>query len=121
MSGVLLETQPPEGRALAGEPLVLVCSAAEGTGDTTFSWYREDTGESLGRKRRRSQRAQLEIPAVGGSHAGGYFCMADNGLGLDLSAVLNVTVTGEISSPLSLFIVSFLWLGVGVASTPGAG
>ncbi|XP_077607775.1 Fc receptor-like protein 4 [Crocuta crocuta] len=94
VSGVLLETQPPEGRALAGEPLVLVCSAAEGTGDTTFSWYREDTGESLGRKRRRSQRAQLEIPAVGGSHAGGYFCTADNGLGLDLSAVLNVTVTG---------------------------
>uniref|UniRef100_A0ABI7XPM4 Ig-like domain-containing protein n=1 Tax=Felis catus TaxID=9685 RepID=A0ABI7XPM4_FELCA len=94
VSGVLLETQPPEGRALAGEPLVLICSAAEGTGDTTFSWYREDTGESLGRKRRRSQRAQLEIPAVGGSHAGGYFCTADNGHGLACSAVLNVTVTG---------------------------
>uniref|UniRef100_A0ABI7XPD4 Ig-like domain-containing protein n=1 Tax=Felis catus TaxID=9685 RepID=A0ABI7XPD4_FELCA len=93
VSGVLLETQPPEGRALAGEPLVLICSAAEGTGDTTFSWYREDTGESLGRKRRRSQRAQLEIPAVGGSHAGGYFCTADNGHGLACSAVLNVTVT----------------------------
>ncbi|GAB5583825.1 Fc receptor-like protein 4 isoform X2 [Prionailurus iriomotensis] len=93
VSGVLLETQPPEGRALAGEPLVLICSAAEGTGDTTFSWHREDTGESLGRKRWRSQRAQLEIPAVGGSHAGGYFCTADNGHGLACSAVLNVTVT----------------------------
>ncbi|XP_030157703.1 Fc receptor-like protein 4 isoform X1 [Lynx canadensis] len=94
VSRVLLETQPPEGRALAGEPLVLICSAAEGTGDTTFSWHREDTGESLGRKRRRSQRAQLEIPAVGGSHAGGYFCTADNGHGLACSSVLNVTVTG---------------------------
>ncbi|XP_042782280.1 Fc receptor-like protein 4 isoform X2 [Panthera leo] len=94
VSRVLLETQPPEGRALAGEPLVLICSAAEGTGDTTFSWHREDTGESLGTKRRRSRRAQLEIPAVGGSHAGGYFCTADNGHGLVCSAVLNVTVTG---------------------------
>lgn len=106
MSGVLLETQPPEGRALAGEPLVLICSAAEGTGDTTFSWHREDTGESLGRKRRRSQRAQLEIPAVGGSHAGGYFCTADNGHGLACSAVLNVTVTGEPSSPAALLSVA---------------
>ncbi|XP_029791751.1 Fc receptor-like protein 4 isoform X2 [Suricata suricatta] len=94
VSGVLLETQPPEGLALAGKPLVLVCSAAAGTGDTTFSWHREDTGQSLGRERRRSRTARLEIPAVGGSHAGAYFCTADNGHGLARSAVLNVTVTG---------------------------
>ena len=96
MSGALLETQPQGGRLLAGERLVLVCSVAEGTGDTTFSWHREDTGERLGSKRQRSRRAELEIPAVRGSHAGSYYCTADNGHGLARSGALNVTVTGEI-------------------------
>ncbi|XP_077757351.1 Fc receptor-like protein 4 isoform X2 [Canis aureus] len=94
VSGVLLETQPQGGQALAGEPLVLVCSVAEGTGDIAFSWHREDTGEHLGRKQQRSQRAELEIPAVGGSHMGRYYCTADNGHGLARSGALNVTVTG---------------------------
>ncbi|CAK7310558.1 Fc receptor-like protein 4 [Vulpes lagopus] len=94
VSGVLLETQPQGGQVLAGEPLVLVCSVAEGTGDIAFSWHREDTGEHLGRKQQRSQRAELEIPAVGGSHMGRYYCTADNGHGLARSGALNVTVTG---------------------------
>uniref|UniRef100_A0A7N5KK13 Fc receptor like 4 n=1 Tax=Ailuropoda melanoleuca TaxID=9646 RepID=A0A7N5KK13_AILME len=93
VSGALLETQPG-GPAAGGERLVLVCSVAEGTGDTTFSWHREDTGECLGSKRQRSRRAELEVLAVGGSHAGRYYCMADNGHGLARSAALNVTVTG---------------------------
>ena len=92
---MLLETQPQGGQALAGEPLVLVCSVAEGTGDIAFSWHREDTGEHLGRKQQRSQRAELEIPAVGGSHMGRYYCTADNGHGLARSGALNVTVRGE--------------------------
>ncbi|XP_008698978.1 Fc receptor-like protein 2 [Ursus maritimus] len=99
VSGALLETQPQGGRLLAGERLVLVCSVAEGTGDTTFSWHREDTGERLGSKRQRSRRAELEIPAVGGSHAGRYYCTADNGHGLARSGALNVTVTVPASRP----------------------
>ncbi|XP_057171448.1 Fc receptor-like protein 4 isoform X4 [Ursus arctos] len=95
VSGALLETQPQGGRLLAGERLVLVCSVAEGTGDTTFSWHREDTGERLGSKRQRSRRAELEIPAVGGSHTGRYYCTADNGHSLARSGALNVTVTGD--------------------------
>ncbi|XP_077934623.1 Fc receptor-like protein 4 isoform X4 [Halichoerus grypus] len=94
VSAVLLETQPQGGQVLAGERLVLVCSVAEGTGDTTFFWHREDTGESVGSKRQRSRRAELEIPAVRGSHAGRYYCTADNGHGLARSGALNVTVTG---------------------------
>ncbi|KAF3822996.1 hypothetical protein GH733_010432 [Mirounga leonina] len=99
VSAVLLETQPQGGQVLAGERLVLVCSVAEGTGDTTFFWHREDTGESVGSKRQRSRRAELEIPAVGESHAGGYYCVADNGHGLARSGALNVTITGEQRSP----------------------
>nr|XP_055180081.1 Fc receptor-like protein 5 [Nyctereutes procyonoides] len=99
VSGVLLETQPQGGQALAGEPLVLVCSVAEGTGDIAFSWHREDTGEHLGRKQQRSQRAELEIPAVGESHMGRYYCTADNGHGLACSGALNITVTVPASRP----------------------
>ncbi|XP_038527671.1 Fc receptor-like protein 2 isoform X1 [Canis lupus baileyi] len=99
VSGVLLDTQPQGGQALAGEPLVLVCSVAEGTGDIAFSWHREDTGEHLGRKQQRSQRAELEIPAVGGSHMGRYYCTADNGHGLARSGALNVTVRAPASRP----------------------
>ncbi|XP_034865466.1 Fc receptor-like protein 4 [Mirounga leonina] len=119
VSAVLLETQPQGGQVLAGERLVLVCSVAEGTGDTTFFWHREDTGESVGSKRQRSRRAELEIPAVGESHAGGYYCVADNGHGLARSGALNVTVTGEIESPWTLFVLSALRLGVDMASPPG--
>nr|XP_055218821.1 Fc receptor-like protein 4 isoform X3 [Gorilla gorilla gorilla] len=92
VSGVLLETQPSGGQAVEGEMLVLVCSVAEGTGDTTFSWHREDTQESLGRKTQRSLRAELELPAIRQSHAGGYYCTADNSYGPVQSMVLNVTV-----------------------------
>uniref|UniRef100_A0A8D1VWK9 Ig-like domain-containing protein n=1 Tax=Sus scrofa TaxID=9823 RepID=A0A8D1VWK9_PIG len=92
VSGALLETQPQGGQAVEGETLVLVCSVAEGTGDTTFSWYREDMEESLGRKSQRSQRAELEIPVIWESHAGFYYCTADNGHGFIQSEAVNVTV-----------------------------
>uniref|UniRef100_H0XSN6 Fc receptor like 4 n=1 Tax=Otolemur garnettii TaxID=30611 RepID=H0XSN6_OTOGA len=93
VSGVLIETQPPGGQAIEGEMLVLICSVTEGTGDTTFSWHREDT-ESLGWKTQRSQRAELEIPVIRESHAGGYYCTADNSYGPVQSGVVNVTVRG---------------------------
>ncbi|XP_017359223.1 Fc receptor-like protein 4 isoform X3 [Cebus imitator] len=92
VSGVLLESQPSGGQAVEGETLVLVCSMAEGTGDTTFSWHREDTQECLGKKIQRSPRAELELPAIRESHAGGYYCTADNSYGPVQSVVLNVTV-----------------------------
>ncbi|XP_008587016.1 PREDICTED: Fc receptor-like protein 4 [Galeopterus variegatus] len=92
VSGVLMETQPPGGQVVEGEMLVLVCSVAEGTGSTMFSWHREDTKESLGRKTQRSQRAELEIPVIRESDAGGYYCTADNSHGPVQSEVVNITV-----------------------------
>jgi len=108
VSGALLETQPQGGQAVEGETLVLVCSVVEGTGDTTFSWYREDMEESLGRKSRRSQRAELEIPVIWESHAGFYYCTADNGHGLIQSEAVNVTVISKFSFLLTLLILGFL-------------
>lgn len=95
MSGVFLETQPQGDPVVEGEILVLVCSVAEGTGNTTFSWHREDTRESLGQKSQRSQRAELEIPVIRESHAGGYYCTADNGYGLIQSEAVNVSVRSK--------------------------
>ncbi|XP_043308774.1 Fc receptor-like protein 4 isoform X1 [Cervus elaphus] len=92
VSGVFLETQPQEDQVVEGETLVLVCSVAKGTGKTTFSWHREDTRETLGQKSQRSQRAELEIPVIWESHAGHYYCTADNGYGLIQSEAVNVTV-----------------------------
>ncbi|XP_054995879.1 Fc receptor-like protein 2 [Sorex araneus] len=99
VSGAVLETPPWGAWAFEGKTLVLVCSVVEGTGDTTFSWYREDTKESLGRKSGRFQRAELEIPAINESHAGSYYCTADNGYGLVQSATLNITVKIPVSQP----------------------
>ncbi|CAM9279433.1 unnamed protein product [Rangifer tarandus platyrhynchus] len=92
VSGVFLETHPRRDQVVEGETLVLVCSVAKGTGKTTFSWHREDTSEILGRKSQRSQTAELEIPVIWESHAGRYYCTADNGYGLIQSEAVNVTV-----------------------------
>nr|XP_030697884.1 Fc receptor-like protein 2 [Globicephala melas] len=106
MSGVFLETQPQGDQAVEGKMLVLVCSVAEGTGNTTSSWHREDTRESLGQKSQRSQRAELEIPVIRESHAGGYYCTADNGYGLIQSEVVNVSMRIPVSHPVLTFSTS---------------
>ncbi|KAM6154326.1 Fc receptor-like protein 2 [Erethizon dorsatum] len=100
VSEVSMETRPPGGQAVEGERLILVCSVAEGTGDITFSWYREDTKEKLEAKSQRSQRAELQIPVVQESHAGGYYCTADNSYGPIRSKAVNITVRIPASSPL---------------------
>lgn len=102
VSGALLETRPQKAHAFKGKT-VLVCSVANGTGITTFFWYREDIEESLGRKSGRFQRAELETPAMSKSHSGSYYCTADNGYGPIHSVPVNVTISGEYWCPLTLF------------------
>ncbi|XP_049637553.1 Fc receptor-like protein 4 [Suncus etruscus] len=94
VSGALLETRPQKAHAFQGKTLVLVCSVANGTGITTFFWYREDTKESLGRKSGRFQRAELETPVK--SHSGSYYCTADNGYGPIHSVPVNVTISASL-------------------------
>ncbi|XP_037062629.1 Fc receptor-like protein 2 isoform X6 [Peromyscus leucopus] len=92
VSQVSMEIQSPGNWGIEGQSLVLVCSVAKGTGLIMYSWHREDTKESVGRKSQHSQRAELEIAPVKESHAGGYYCTADNSYGLVQSAVVTVTV-----------------------------
>ncbi|XP_045438928.1 Fc receptor-like protein 6 isoform X2 [Pipistrellus kuhlii] len=99
VSGVLLETQPQGGQAVEGKLLVLVCSVAAGTGETTFSWHRVDTRERLGSKSLRSRRSELKIPSVRESHAGEYYCTAQNTGSLIHSEALNITVRIPASHP----------------------
>uniref|UniRef100_A0A8C2N032 Fc receptor like 2 n=1 Tax=Cricetulus griseus TaxID=10029 RepID=A0A8C2N032_CRIGR len=100
VSQVSMEIQSPGGWGVEGQTLLLVCSVANGTGLITYSWHREDTEESVGKKSQRSQRAELEIAPVSESHAGGYYCTADNSYGLVQSEVVNVTVKVPVLSPL---------------------
>lgn len=100
VSQVSMQTRPPGGQAVEGEKLIFVCSVAKGTGDITFSWYRKDTKERLGEKHERSQRAELQIPVIQESHAGGYYCTADNSYGPIQSPAVNITVRIPALSPL---------------------
>nr|XP_019574314.1 PREDICTED: Fc receptor-like protein 3 isoform X3 [Rhinolophus sinicus] len=99
VSGVNLEIQPRGGKLIEGENLVLVCSVAKGTGTVTFSWHREGTQRSLGRKTQRSLLAELQVPSVKAHDAGKYYCAADNMQGPILSQRLRVTVAVPASRP----------------------
>lgn len=98
VSNVSLDIWAPKGMVIEGESLVLLCSVAEGTGNITFSWHREDTGTSVGRKTQRSLSAEMEVPAVQESDAGRYYCRADNGHEPIQSKVLSICVRSELHS-----------------------
>ncbi|XP_014595348.1 Fc receptor-like protein 3 isoform X3 [Equus caballus] len=99
VSDVNLEIQPPGGKLIEGDNLVLTCSVARGTGTITFSWHREGTIRILGRKTQRSLSAEFQIPTVKESDAGRYYCAADNIHGPILSTLITVTVRIPVSRP----------------------
>nr|XP_025859071.1 Fc receptor-like protein 2 [Vulpes vulpes] len=105
VSNVSLDIWAPKGMVIEGESLILLCSVAEGTGNITFSWHREDTGTSVGRKTQRSLSAEMEVPAVQESDAGRYYCRADNGHDPIQSKVLSICVRSPASRPVFILRV----------------
>ncbi|XP_004447424.3 Fc receptor-like protein 1 [Dasypus novemcinctus] len=99
VSDVNLKTWPPEGQVMEGKKLVLVCSAAKGTGIITFLWYKGALGLNLGTKTQRSLTAEFEILTAKQSDAERYYCAADNGYGLSLSGLVSITVRIPVSRP----------------------
>ncbi|XP_039074401.1 Fc receptor-like protein 3 isoform X2 [Hyaena hyaena] len=99
VSDVNLETEPPVGQLIEGEDLVLICSAAEGTGTVMFSWHREGLERSLGRKTRRALSAELRIASMREQNAGRYYCAADNMDGPILSKRIRITLRIPVSRP----------------------
>ncbi|XP_074245994.1 Fc receptor-like protein 3 isoform X2 [Saimiri boliviensis] len=99
VSNVNLEIQPTGGQLIEGENMVLICSVAQGSGNVTFSWHREGTVRSLGRKTQRSLLAELQVPTVKERDAGRYYCAADNFHGPILSTWIRVTVRIPVSRP----------------------
>ena len=99
MSDVNLEIQPPGGKLIEGDNLVLTCSVARGTGTITFSWHREGTIRILEKKTQRSLSAELQIPTVKESDAGRYYCAADNIHGPILSTLITITVRSKFPIP----------------------
>ncbi|XP_042782278.1 Fc receptor-like protein 2 isoform X9 [Panthera leo] len=100
VSNVSLEMRVPRGQVIEGRNLVLLCSVTEGTGNITFSWHREATGTSVGKKTQRSLSGELEVPAVQERDAGRYYCRADNGHGPIQSKVLSILVRIPASRPI---------------------
>ncbi|XP_078296841.1 Fc receptor-like protein 2 isoform X1 [Panthera onca] len=100
VSNVSLEMRAPRGQVIEGRNLVLLCSVTEGTGNITFSWHREATGTSVGKKTQRSLSGELEVPAVQERDAGRYYCRADNGHGPIQSKVLSILVRIPASCPI---------------------
>ncbi|XP_058557536.1 Fc receptor-like protein 2 isoform X11 [Neofelis nebulosa] len=99
VSDVNLETQPPVGQLIEGEDLVLICSVAAGTGTVTFSWHREGSERSLGRKTQNALSAELRIASVREQDAGRYYCAADNLDGPVLSKRIRITPRVPVSPP----------------------
>ncbi|XP_053764833.1 Fc receptor-like protein 3 isoform X3 [Panthera pardus] len=99
VSDVNLETQPPVGQLIEGEDLVLICSVAAGTGTVTFSWHREGSERSLGRKTQNALSAELRIASVREQDAGRYYCAADNLDGPVLSKRIRITPRVPVSRP----------------------
>ncbi|XP_044530960.1 Fc receptor-like protein 4 [Gracilinanus agilis] len=92
ISGVHIEVQPQGGHVMEGQKLVLLCSVAGGSGTITFSWHREGTEASLGKKIQRSLVAEFVFSAIRENDAGIYYCTADNNSSLIPSHSVTITV-----------------------------
>ncbi|XP_058716363.1 Fc receptor-like protein 2 isoform X2 [Poecile atricapillus] len=85
-SVVSVWSQPPGAQVALGDPLVLNCAVAAGTGPLSFSWHREGSGTPLGTGPR------LQLPSVGDNDSGHYRCRVSDGDSVAESGPLNVTV-----------------------------
>nr|XP_020847114.1 low affinity immunoglobulin gamma Fc region receptor III-like isoform X4 [Phascolarctos cinereus] len=128
ISGILMETQPSGGQVTEGEKLVLICSVAQGTGNITFSWYREGIKARLGEKTRHSLKEKFVLSAVSETDAGKYYCTANNGINTISSQTASVTVRSrDLSSQfnssenvghlaLGLIVPQFILVGLSVSA-----
>ncbi|NXB82897.1 FCRL2 protein, partial [Donacobius atricapilla] len=90
LSRVSLWAQPPGGQVALGDPLVLSCAVATGTGPLSFTWHREGSGAPLG------TGPHLELWHFGDNDSGHYHCRVSDGDSVAESVPLNVTVLGEL-------------------------
>ncbi|XP_074079244.1 Fc receptor-like protein 2 isoform X2 [Macrotis lagotis] len=103
VSGIFLEIQSSRTEVIEGEKLVLICSVAEGTGNITFSWYKDDSKDCLRKKTQYSLKEEFVFSIIKKSDEGRYHCVADNNNETIVSRVVTVTVTVPVSRPLLTF------------------
>ncbi|NXH62634.1 FCRL2 protein, partial [Rhabdornis inornatus] len=89
LSGVSLSVQPPGGQVALGNPLVLSCAVAMGTGPLSFSWQQEGLGHTIG------TGPCLEVLHIGDNDSGRCQCRVSDGDSMAESPILNVTVLAE--------------------------
>ncbi|XP_074118328.1 Fc receptor-like protein 2 isoform X5 [Sminthopsis crassicaudata] len=113
VSGIHMEIQPPGGQVTEGQTLVLLCSVSGGTGDITFSWYKEGTATVLKKKTERFLKAEFKILAVRESEAGKYYCTADNTNSPLYSRLVSISIKIPVSPPLLTFSIPKTQMFVG--------
>uniref|UniRef100_F7D544 Fc receptor-like protein 4 n=1 Tax=Monodelphis domestica TaxID=13616 RepID=F7D544_MONDO len=124
ISGILMKIQPSGGQVTEGEKVVLICSAAQGTGNITFSWNREGIHSSLGEKTGRSLEEKFVLSDVNKNDAGKYYCTADNSISSISSQMTDVIVISRNLPPqfnsrekirplaLGLIVIQFIMVGL---------
>ncbi|XP_044530957.1 Fc receptor-like protein 2 [Gracilinanus agilis] len=100
LAGILLETQPSETQVIEGEKLILICSVAEGTGNITFCWLKDDTKECIKRRTQHSLKDELVLSMMTKSDEGEYHCIANNNISTIASNSVAITVIIPVAQPL---------------------
>ncbi|KAB0402280.1 hypothetical protein E2I00_014105, partial [Balaenoptera physalus] len=117
ISRPVLTLRAPGAQAVVGDVMELHCEAQRGSPPILYRFYHEDV--SLGSSSVPSGRAFFNL-SLTAEHSGNYSCEADNGLGVQLSDRVTLSVTGPSSNKITLIaegITAGLLSILGLAAT----
>uniref|UniRef100_A0A8C0HUX9 Fc receptor like 3 n=1 Tax=Balaenoptera musculus TaxID=9771 RepID=A0A8C0HUX9_BALMU len=100
VSRPVLTLRAPGAQAVVGDVMELHCEARRGSPPILYRFYHEDV--SLGSSSVPSGRAFFNL-SLTAEHSGNYSCEADNGLGVQLSDRVTLSVTVPVSHPVFTF------------------
>ncbi|XP_068394369.1 Fc receptor-like protein 3 [Eschrichtius robustus] len=100
VSRPVLTLRAPGAQAVVGDMMELYCEARRGSPPILYRFYHEDV--SLGSSSVPSGRAFFNL-SLTAEHSGNYSCEADNGLGVQLSDRVTLSVTVPVSHPVFTF------------------
>ncbi|XP_059758430.1 Fc receptor-like protein 3 [Balaenoptera ricei] len=100
VSRPVLTLRAPGAQAVVGDVMELHCEAQRGSPPILYRFYHENV--SLGSSSVPSGRAFFNL-SLTAEHSGNYSCEADNGLGVQLSDRVTLSVTVPVSHPVFTF------------------
>ncbi|XP_007458107.1 PREDICTED: Fc receptor-like protein 3, partial [Lipotes vexillifer] len=100
VSSPVLTRRAPGAQVVVGDMMELHCEARRGSPPILYRFYHDDV--SLGSSSVTSGRAFFKF-SLTAEHSGNYSCEADNGLGVQLSVRVTLSVTVPVSHPVFTF------------------